>query len=75
MLSKKLQKMKTWIIKIKVLNEKSAIEHLELLIKELKSSVVLNENFNNFTVEDSSTKEKLVCRYKKRVFNFLKKHI
>lgn len=56
--------MKTWEIKLKAKDEKTAIIYLEMLLKSFQASVLLKEDMFLHSVGDPDKGEKLICRLK-----------
>lgn len=57
--------MKTWEVKIKASDEKTALEYLQMLITGFKASVTINQDMDSYVIEDPKKKESLICRLTK----------
>ena len=58
--------MKTWVIKMKVTDEKSAIDYLNMLKNVFKASINLHEDMNGCCLEDTEKKERVTCDLDKK---------
>lgn len=58
--------MKTWEVKIRVPDEKTAVDYLQMLITGFRSSVIIGQDMDSYVIEDPKKKEHLICHLTKK---------
>jgi hypothetical protein len=58
--------MKTWKIELTAPDEQTAVDYLDILVKDFLASAQMKEDMNHCVLEDPQKNERLICNLVKR---------